>query len=174
MDQQSASPSSDERTLLASYLRDRDVPCPGCGYNLRGITTDRCPECSRAIALHVMGASTPLESTRRLSLWAIWILLAGFVWRLGFQVYFAINTYSRILPALPPVQQAFLISSQVSGFIVACVCITLLGRGLRRRSHAQDSDRGKAVLFSIRMLMWSVLIEIIEKAVLYTWQVLTF
>src|SRR5687768_5272320 len=24
-----------------------DVPCEQCGYNLRGLTADRCPECGR-------------------------------------------------------------------------------------------------------------------------------
>lgn len=24
---------------------DEDIPCPGCGYNLRGLTVPRCPEC---------------------------------------------------------------------------------------------------------------------------------
>jgi uncharacterized membrane protein YdjX (TVP38/TMEM64 family) len=30
---------------LGAALRGRDVPCPGCGYNLRDLTGDRCPEC---------------------------------------------------------------------------------------------------------------------------------
>lgn len=34
---------------LRAYLADRDVPCPACGYNLRGITTAACPECGAAL-----------------------------------------------------------------------------------------------------------------------------
>jgi rubrerythrin len=34
-----------DAALLAQYLKERDVPCPGCGYNLQGITTEKCPEC---------------------------------------------------------------------------------------------------------------------------------
>ena len=30
---------------LKAYLADRDVPCPGCGYNLRGVAEPVCPEC---------------------------------------------------------------------------------------------------------------------------------
>ncbi len=26
---------------------DMDIPCPHCGYNLRGIVEPRCPECGR-------------------------------------------------------------------------------------------------------------------------------
>ena len=40
---------TEERSELAAYLADRDVPCPGCGYNLRGIVGTKCPECSRSV-----------------------------------------------------------------------------------------------------------------------------
>src|SRR5262245_60284030 len=39
--------------LLIRYLADRDVSCPGCGYNLRDLTRDRCPECDQELALRV-------------------------------------------------------------------------------------------------------------------------
>lgn len=42
-----------ERGLLRSYLANRDVPCPGCRYNLRALRGDRCPECGEAIVLRV-------------------------------------------------------------------------------------------------------------------------
>lgn len=38
---------------LAAYLADRDVACPGCGYNLRGLKAERCPECNEALQLQV-------------------------------------------------------------------------------------------------------------------------
>lgn len=37
--------------LLLQYLATSDQPCPGCGYNLRGLTTARCPECNEALRL---------------------------------------------------------------------------------------------------------------------------
>ena len=39
--------------LLAAFLADRDVQCPRCGYNLRGITSGRCPECGDPLELRV-------------------------------------------------------------------------------------------------------------------------
>ena len=39
--------------LLGEFLRGRDVPCPLCGYNLRDLTTPRCPECGRELRLSV-------------------------------------------------------------------------------------------------------------------------
>jgi hypothetical protein len=34
-----------------------DLFCPGCGYNLRGIESDRCPECGKAFQRHQLSAS---------------------------------------------------------------------------------------------------------------------
>ena len=42
-----------ESALLHLYLKDRDVPCPSCGYNLRDLAADVCPECGEAITLRV-------------------------------------------------------------------------------------------------------------------------
>jgi hypothetical protein len=36
---------------LIAYLKEHDSPCPGCGYNLRGVEAEVCPECSRAVRL---------------------------------------------------------------------------------------------------------------------------
>ena len=30
-------------------LKDRDFACPGCGYHLRGIEGEKCPECGRGV-----------------------------------------------------------------------------------------------------------------------------
>ncbi len=50
-------------SLLTAFLRNRDCPCPHCGYNVRGVVAGRpsggpadgesaaCPECGRVIAL---------------------------------------------------------------------------------------------------------------------------
>lgn len=37
--------------LLVEFLGERDAACPGCGYNLRGVSAGRCPECARGLAL---------------------------------------------------------------------------------------------------------------------------
>jgi hypothetical protein len=42
-----------ESALLQMYLVDRDVPCPSCGYNLRNLAGEVCPECGEGIALRV-------------------------------------------------------------------------------------------------------------------------
>ncbi len=47
----------DETRLLVSFVRDRDVLCPLCGYNLRSLTRARCPECREELALAVSARS---------------------------------------------------------------------------------------------------------------------
>lgn len=49
----SPEPSSDEQTLLRSFLHERDALCPVCGYNLRNLTSGTCPECGQRVALRV-------------------------------------------------------------------------------------------------------------------------
>ncbi len=46
-------PPADGDTLLLEYVRDRDAPCPLCGYNLRNLSTTTCPECREALSLTV-------------------------------------------------------------------------------------------------------------------------
>ena len=44
---------ADDHGMLTTYLAERDEPCPGCGYNLRGLTGTRCPECNQELRMRV-------------------------------------------------------------------------------------------------------------------------
>ncbi len=44
---------TDDVAQLLTYLATRDVPCPGCGYNLRGLARPNCPECGDSVSLTV-------------------------------------------------------------------------------------------------------------------------
>jgi hypothetical protein len=57
----SSGAGSDEQ-WLAEFLRDRDTPCPACTYNLRGLTSGRCPECGQALRLAVNLAEPYLKA----------------------------------------------------------------------------------------------------------------
>jgi hypothetical protein len=48
--------------LLHQFLRGRDVACPSCGYNLRDLPGDRCPECGQVIALRLQMAEPKLAA----------------------------------------------------------------------------------------------------------------
>jgi hypothetical protein len=45
--------STEDEAALVVWLRDRDVDCPLCHYNLRGLTVPRCPECGHGLGLAV-------------------------------------------------------------------------------------------------------------------------
>lgn len=51
---------TEDREALTSFLSSRDVPCPACDYNLRGLTAEHCPECSRRLVLSVSLAEPPI------------------------------------------------------------------------------------------------------------------
>ncbi|MBX3315521.1 MAG: hypothetical protein KF902_01510 [Phycisphaeraceae bacterium] len=38
---------------LATYLADRDVRCPSCGYNLRNLASSNCPQCGTSLSPHL-------------------------------------------------------------------------------------------------------------------------
>lgn len=45
--------SEQEVKALRAYLAERDIACPGCRYNLRGLPGDACPECRQELRLTV-------------------------------------------------------------------------------------------------------------------------
>lgn len=68
MDQLLAEPGDD---MLTAYLSERDAACPGCGYNLRGLTGRACPECNQRLRL-LVGLEEP-----KLGLWIAGLLGAA-------------------------------------------------------------------------------------------------
>ena len=40
-------------SLLQQFLAERDLPCPVCTYNLRGLGSTSCPECGARLDLRV-------------------------------------------------------------------------------------------------------------------------
>jgi hypothetical protein len=47
--------------ILATFLADRDVPCPRCAYNLRALAGSCCPECGLSLRLSVNAAEPSLQ-----------------------------------------------------------------------------------------------------------------
>ena len=42
-----------DAAMLRDHLARHDADCPNCGYNLRNLASDRCPECGTAVELRV-------------------------------------------------------------------------------------------------------------------------
>ena len=73
----------DEGAQLRAYLADRDVKCPGCGYNLRGLAATRCPECSRPFSVEELLArlqSAKPNTSLRVAIVAELLLLAVMIY----------------------------------------------------------------------------------------------
>src|SRR5437870_2661971 len=56
---QPAETSPDDAWVI-EFVRDRDRACPLCGYNVRNLTTARCPECGHRLRLQVQPLHTHL------------------------------------------------------------------------------------------------------------------
>lgn len=69
--------------LVAAYLASRDAPCPGCGYNLRGLTGSACPECGKPLELRLVGATEPEHEERAIRIALAWPLMLGIMAILG-------------------------------------------------------------------------------------------
>jgi hypothetical protein len=53
-------PLADPPTL-ADYLAEADVACPMCGYNLRGLAGESCPECGVAVSVQSLNAASVVQ-----------------------------------------------------------------------------------------------------------------
>lgn len=71
---------------LRAFLADRDAPCPNCGYNLRALTAENCPECNAALELRVglveprLGAFLCGAIGLGAGIGFSWLILGFFLW----------------------------------------------------------------------------------------------
>jgi len=83
--------ASEESDQVISFLRDRDAPCPLCGYNLRGLASGRCPECGSGLRLAV-GLAEPFLRA--------WIaVVVSFVAGAGLGIFFVVMLLSHGPPS---------------------------------------------------------------------------
>ena len=138
--------------LAAVYLRARDVPCPGCGYNRRGGAVAACPECEHDLLVR---DGTPLEShaqlrdLRRIAsiiLVAVGLSIAGNLFNLGRTALLMSQSgmpWSTLLPSV-----IWVVLNLLFGLIAI-----VLARKAARALRPSPADTGRA----LRLLMLSVL-----------------
>ncbi len=78
-----------DKAILRLWLRDRDVRCPVCGYNLRQLTRPVCPECGNAFELAVASPSA--------SRWTWPVIIGVLCGMLAFQLLAALVLVSKIV-----------------------------------------------------------------------------
>jgi hypothetical protein len=76
---ESAPPPRIDAEMLRIFLMERDAPCAACGYNLRGLNVDKCPECAEPLAL-ALSARPAISRRKRAWILALsWTALASFL-----------------------------------------------------------------------------------------------
>lgn len=136
-----------ERDWLIEFLRDRDVACPLCGYNLRGLYSDRCPECGRGVRLSVLLVEPYL---------CLWVSIAvGLGASAGIGVFFAVILSQEGWPPSPliwvRVSLAYFLAS-----IPLFVAVLLGRRGFLRFDRALQRTLAvlSFVLLALGLLMF--------------------
>ncbi|MBC7835102.1 MAG: hypothetical protein H7Y88_08365 [Phycisphaerales bacterium] len=87
---------------LAAFLASANTPCPACGYNLRGLHTPACPECSTPIQLGITvgnGARAGALRGPHNAGWR-WFLLLAFGWLLAAGTMNAVRNLGYIQQAM--------------------------------------------------------------------------
>ncbi|MEX2218944.1 MAG: hypothetical protein WD749_09310 [Phycisphaerales bacterium] len=70
-----AAQQDDRAAALREHVSARDVPCPQCGYNLRGAADNRCPECGSLLRVIVVTTRSPVRTPSAGALrWAEWAM----------------------------------------------------------------------------------------------------
>lgn len=132
-------------SLVQQFLAERDAPCPGCGYNLRGSAGGVCPECARPIDLHVRD-DTAAVIGRRLVVVALWaMLLYGFGSGLE-SVMMMVRFGGTGFPGYVPVQFGTQI---VFGAAQGGLCAW----GLLRMRRSAKAGRAAGLTLAVRLLL---------------------
>jgi hypothetical protein len=122
-----------ELAFLREYLSARSIACPMCTYELRGLTSDRCPECGERLVLQV-GAAEP-----RLGSWVAGLI--GIAGGAGFHaVLFGWAIIARMSTRWgPPLGEVIVIAALASVQALGVFLWVRLGRRIRRASRGARS-----------------------------------
>lgn len=145
-----ADPASEDASQLAAFLATRDEPCPGCGYNLRGLTGASCPECRQDLQLHV-GLVEPKLASFLAALIALCLGLGMSSLLLIF--YVVVITLNG--PQGP--SGRFLLINGV-GLVVFGLCVAVL---LKRRNAFRRAGRGWRVAIIVSAFVLSLLYVVV-------------
>jgi hypothetical protein len=130
----------DDTALLLTYLQTHDAPCPLCKYNLRNLSTPRCPECGRPLKLTV---GLVEQNIRWFILLLISVLLPTGMGLIGWLA--VLRTGLEIYNHAGSIEVLALIGFQLSIF-PAFAAIILRRKFLRLNDNAQKVIAGISVL----------------------------
>ncbi len=145
---------------LRVFLAERDVACPNCGYNLRGLKGDTCPECSQRLVLSV-ALENPVSRAWLACILPLWI--SGGAFGLGGLIVLAVagEQFVRDLRRGSNSEETFWFL--IYPLVIAAVMLTaavLLTRRRGRRWLAAKANRAPLVVTCIAagavpVLVWA-------------------
>lgn len=141
----------DDAEALIDYVADRDVSCPACRYNLRGLAKPRCPECGHALRLTV-GTEANINGT--------WILLLASILApagaglLGLLAILASLNYMSLSDLFSPYNTEEAIALILLLYSILCIPNVFIVLATRRRfirlsAHAQNTIAAIPVVIDI-------------------------
>lgn len=129
--------------LLAAFLGGRDYPCPCCGYNLRDLTSDCCPECGDVLVLRVGSAHPRLA-------WFVTGLVGisvGFGFNLVLFAWAIVSHFSAGYPGFDQPEMIWIVVA--TPMLCALVVAWVLGR-------RWVTPRPAAARWSLALLAWAL------------------
>ena len=112
---------------LITYLATHDAPCPGCGYNLRGLRSGVCPECGKQLTLDMFHESPPRPFSWVTDVWAFFLALPFIM---GAAVIAGLGVTNGMADAWPIAGGLIL-----AFLLLACFFLFPVRRLLRRKPH---------------------------------------
>lgn len=148
------------------HMAEQDVPCPGCGYNLRGCQKAACPECGVALVLSVnhTGGDHYIRALRLL-------FLALIVWsgagQLPGAVMETISAWEMVGRAGGALNTSWFLWYVVSEIIIALIALVLSILGLRATYQMTRARDARQYALSILILQASATVYHIILAIVW-------
>lgn len=153
-------PTDLEASPLRSYLAERDCPCPNCGYNLRGLAGENCPECNLPLRLSVSLAEPGLG---RFLAVLLPLSIVGGMFAIGLLIVIAISAARNSWPSRR--ESDFLITLPIvvatSLLIPAALLIRRSGRSWLRtlpRPAARRVVAGAFLAATLPPVIWTLMV----------------
>jgi hypothetical protein len=150
-------PQPNDAANLRDYLANRDVPCRVCNYNLRGLSTTTCPECSAPVLLGII-TDEPLRRWRKLFCGAIAALAIGEA--------VEVLRWGRQLDGLKGLGMfdLLIITRTVFGFLLGVAAVAIFA-GLMR--HPSDADTPRFLRHALMLLIVAPMVHLALAAFWY-------
>lgn len=157
------SPPGDPSALLQVYLATADVPCPGCGYNLRGVTDSACPECGEPLRLDLQ-RDLIAPRTALLAGLALALLLTVYTAGLGA----AVPVLWRNVIAGMPAPSGYYLWSLIAGFVGLLAAAVAAGNAVVARVRAGRAASRRAVVDGLAVAV------VIQASITLLWRLVDY